>query len=195
MRIWPPPPEDRRFNASHSILIIVAAVMVAVVLGTLAVMLLHLGTAALTALTFVITAVCIAAALRLGKRSRRATLIFCTDRSRRLYFIDANNYTRFAHNLSGYESMQDTALATVRELCAPGGLLERRLAERGGLDGLAPEIVSVERLMPRRDGWSARCRVRYPNGGVAAARIPVLHGIPDEDELISEFERHLVSEL
>ena len=49
--------------------------------------------------------------------------------------------------------------------------------------------------MPRRDGWSARCRVRYPNGGVAAARIPVLHGIPDEDELISEFERHLVSEL
>ena len=184
MRMWPPPPEDRRFNASHSILIIVAAVMVAVVLGTLAVMLLHLGTAALTALTFVITAACIAAALRLGKRSRRATLIFCTDRSRRLYFIDANNYTRFAHNLSGYESMQDAALATVRELCAPGGL-----------DGLAPEIVSVERLMPRRDGWSARCRVRYPNGGVAAARIPVLHGIPDEDELISEFERHLVSEL
>lgn len=195
MRIWPPPPEDRRFNASHSILIIVAAVMVAVVLGTLAVMLLHLGTAALTALTFVITAACIAAALRLGKRSRRATLIFCTDRSRRLYFIDANNYTRFAHNLSGYESMQDTALATVRELCAPGGLLERRLAEPGGLDGLAPEIVSVERLMPRHDGWSARCRVRYPNGGVAAARIPVLHGIPDEDELISEFERHLVSKL
>lgn len=195
MRIWPPPEEDRRFNAAHSIPVIVAAAMAAVALGTFAVMRFELGAAALAALTLAVTAACIAAALRLGRRGRRATLIFCTDEARRLYFIDANRFSRFAHGLAGYESMQDAALSAVSELCAPGGVLERRLSGPRGLEGLAPEIVSVEKLTPLRHGWSARCRVRYPNGGEASARIPVLHGVPGEDELIREFERRLVSEL
>lgn len=167
--------------------------MLLVIGGTLAVMVLDLGDDALTALTIAAVALCLASAIRLRGRARRSKLIFCTDRAGQLYCIDANRLVRARHGLPGYEAMQRDADRALETLL--GGELARRLEEIGGVDSIAMRICALERLDERRGGWSALCRVRYPGGGEGRERIPIAHGIKDQDLLLREFERLTAAEL
>ena len=195
MRIWAPPDCDRGMNAAHGVIIIVFAVMLLTISGSLLATIYKLGTGAMLALVFAATALAIALALRLGRRARRATLIFCMDTSRRLFYIDANLYARRRHGLSGYAAMNDEAQRAVKALTEPGGILERRLSEPAGLTGLETEILSVEKARYSRREIKLACRVRYRNGKEGRSRVLLVRGYPDEDLLLRELERLQVPEL
>lgn len=91
--------------------------------------------------------------------------------------------------------MQREAHRAVQTLCAPGGMLERYMAEPKSLVGLEPEITAVERLREKREHAYITCRAKYPNGRVERAKIMLVHGYEDEDLLCRELERLQVPEL
>lgn len=189
VKIWAPPERDLNSNAAHGAVLI--AVLAVVITGASAVLMViaELDKNALLALTAAVTALCVYLALRLGRRARRSTLIFCLDGERRLFVVDATLFFRAGHGAAGWASMQSDAHAAVRALCRRDGILERYMSARGSLTGLERQILSVERVDMRRTHDYLHCRVRYPNGNEGAERIMLVHGYEDEDSLRRELER------
>ena len=146
MKIWAPPARDVKSNAAVGIVLTVALAMALTVGAAVLFVKYDLGAYFLLVCVVAITALCMALAVSMGRRVRRSTLIFCLDDERRLFFIDANKYTDYHRGLAGYAAMQREAHRAVQTLCAPGGMLERYMAEPKSLVGLEPEIMAVERL-------------------------------------------------
>lgn len=195
VKIWAPPARDVKSNAAVGIALTVVLAMALTVGAVVLFVKYDLGAYFLLICVVAITALCMALAVSMGRRVRRSTLIFCLDDERRLFFIDANKYADYHRGLAGYAAMQREAHRAVQTLCAPGGMLERYMAEPKSLVGLEPEIMAVERLREKREHAYITCRAKYPNGRVERAKIMLVHGYEDEDLLCRELERLQVPEL
>ncbi len=190
MQIWAPPERDGGQKITLLIIAVVGLAMALTMGGTLLIMTLKLPVLEWTLLlTVLVCALCVALALRLRRRFRRATLVFCLDRARRLYYVDAMDFAGYSRGAAGFAAMNARAQRAVRSLTRPDGVLERRMRLPDGLDGFAHEILAVERLREGAAGCTAVCRVRHPNGGESRQKLFVVRGYELGERLINELER------
>ena len=195
MKVWAPPERARRTDAARSVIVIAAAAVAAAAVGAVAIVVQGGGAYALLALTALVTALCVGAAVRAGRTARQATLIFCLDDARRLFYVDAMLYVGYRRGLPGFIEMSRRARETVDELCAPGGRLEREMARPGSLTGTERQIIAVEKVRLGVKSDRIICRIRRPDGHEGRTALTLVHGYPDADLLEREFERLQVSEL
>ena len=195
MKVWAPPERVRRTDAARSVIAIAVAAVAMAVFGAVAITTLGGGALALLALTAAVTALGVCAALKAGRTARQATLIFCLDDARRLFYVDAALYAGYRRGLLGFIEMSRRARETVDELCAPGGRLEREMARPGSLTGTERQILAVEKVRHGAKSDRITCRIRRPDGHEGRTSIALVHGYPDADLLEREFERLQVSEL
>ena len=136
-----------------------------------------------------VTAICVGLAYWLGQQSWRNRLIFCLDDEDRLFMVEAGKYVRVGSGLAAYISLASGTQKEIRELTAPGGLLERGMGRTGSLTGQEPQIVSVEQIREREKSYRVVCRLKYPNQGEGKRTYAIMKGYEDENGLIWELER------
>lgn len=123
------------------------------------------------------TALGVALALGLGRRTvRDATMFFLTGEDR-LFAMDARALSDHGHGLLGYAA---GAMETQRFL--------RRLAERPYVPAGADEILAVEGIRTYRRRHVLRCRVRHPNRQVILRTYILQKGYPEEAALLRQLE-------
>lgn len=134
-----------------------------------------------------ITALVVALALTLGRRSEADTMIYCRDDEGRLFAVDARSYVR---QRAGGRDAVGAAVKTQRILAnLTGGVLQKYMAQPQSLTGLAPQILAVENLKPAAGGYALVCAVRMPGGAEARQSYFVSAGMEDADELLHELEK------
>ena len=134
-----------------------------------------------------ITALVVALALALGRRSEADTMIYCRDDEGRLFVVDARSYVR---QRAGGRDAVGAAVKTQRILAnLTGGVLQKYMAQPQSLTGLAPQILAVENLKPAAGGYALVCAVRMPGGAEARQSYFVSAGMEDADELLHELEK------
>lgn len=190
MKIWLPPENDGGARITAGVIAIVALAMALTVGGTLLVMITGLPVLETTfLLMLLVCALVLALAMRLRSRARRASLIFCLDTARRLYYIDVADLVPYRRGPAGFAAMNAEIKRTVASLAAPGGELERRICEPDGLSGFANEILSVRsiRETPRR--CAVNCEIRHRNMHTFRRTLTVVRGLDNEAALLYELER------
>lgn len=136
----------------------------------------------------VLTIVIVCIALNMGKMANRDALIFCQDDEHNLFAINARNFVNMHRGIYGYAKMASDvqkALKNIKE----NQILERQMMQENSLTGLVPQIISVENLKPNNKGYSAVCKVRYPNGNIRKFTYLIEDGYDNQNELIAAFER------
>ncbi len=140
-------------------------------------------------ITFIVlTAIIVCIALNMGKMANRDALIFCQDDEHNLFAINARNFVNMHRGIYRYAKMASDvqkALKNIKE----NQILERQMMQENSLTGLAPQIISVESFKPNNKGYSAVCKVRYPNGNTGKATYLIEDGYENQSELIAAFER------
>lgn len=136
-----------------------------------------------------VTAICVGLAYWLGQQSWRNRLIFCLDDEDRLFMVEAGKYIRVGSGLAAYISLASGTQKEIRELTAPGGLLERGMRRAGSLTGQEPQIVSVEQIRERERSYRVVCHLKYPNQREGKRTYSIVKGYEDEDGLMWELER------
>lgn len=134
-----------------------------------------------------VTALVVALALALGRRSEADTMIYCRDDEGRLFAVDARSYVR---QRAGGRNVMGAAVKTQRILAnLTGGVLQKYMAQPQSLTGLTPQILAVENLKPAAGGYALVCTVRMPGGAEARQSYFVSAGMEDADELLHELEK------
>ena len=131
-----------------------------------------------------VTALVVALALALGRRSEADTMIYCRDDEGRLFAVDARSYVR---QRAGGRNVMGAAVKTQRILAnLTGGVLQKYMAQPQSLTGLAPQILASI-LDP--EAAAMVCAVRMPGGAEARQSYFVSAGMEDADELLHELEK------
>ena len=134
-----------------------------------------------------VTALVVALALALGRRSEADTMIYCRDDEGRLFAVDSRSYVR---QRAGGRDVVGAAVKTQRILAnLTGGVLQKYMAQPQSLTGLTPQILAVENLKPAAGGYALVCTVRMPGGAEARQSYFVSAGMEDADQLLHELEK------
>jgi len=141
-----------------------------------------------TATLIVLTIVIICISLNMGKMANRDALIFCQDDEHNLFAVNARNFVNMHRGIYGYAKMASDVQKALKNL-KENQILERQMMQENSLTGLAPHIISVENFKPNNKGYSAMCKVRYPNGNIRKATYLIEDGYENQNELIAAFER------
>lgn len=139
------------------------------------------------AFCLLVTAVAVWCALRAGKSSVRDALIFCRDDADNLFVVDVRNFVRYRRGKAGAVAMA-VKTGQLQKKLKEEHILERRMQD-GSLKNHVPQILSVETVTAKPDGYAIVCMVRYPRGNVSRARYFLRHEYAHEDELIFALER------
>ena len=140
-------------------------------------------------ITFIVLTVAILyIAFNMGRTANRDALIFCQDDEHNLFVINARNFVNMHRGIYGYVKMASDIQKVLKTL-KDNQVLEKHMAQENSLIGLAHQIMSVENFKPNNKGYSAVCKVRYPNGNIRKATYLIEDGYENQNELISAFER------
>lgn len=141
-----------------------------------------------TVTLIVLTIVIVCIALNMGKMANRDALIFCQDDEHNLFAVNARNFVSAHRGIYGYAKMASDVQKALKNI-KDNQILERQMMQENSLTGLAPQIISVENFKPNNKGYSAVCKVRYPNGNTGKTTYLIENGYENQNELIAAFER------
>lgn len=136
-----------------------------------------------------VTALLVGLAVRLGRRARRDTLLFCKDDADRLFVADVRKYVSCRRGILGYAAMDRKTEHILRNLLEPGGVWERWLRTERSLEGVEPQILAVESLRENRRDYGLVCLLQYPGGRIGRQSFQLVKGYEREERLIRELER------
>ena len=125
-----------------------------------------------------VTALGVALALRLGRRTAGDAAVFLLTEDDRLFWADAR--ALFGPSGNGLDYAAD-AMRTQAFL--------RRLAARPFVPAAAEEILQVERLRENSGYYALRCRVRRSGGAPAISTRLLVKGMENEEQLLRQLER------
>lgn len=136
--------------------------------------------AVLPGLVLGVTALGVALAVGLGRRTARDATVFFLTGDDRLFVLDVRTIARFGHGVAGYL----TGAQNTRKLL-------RALADHPQLLALADEVCRVEALQENPTYWTVRFQARRPGREPAPRSCLLVKGYPDEDLLLRQLERRL----
>ena len=128
------------------------------------------------------TALAVWAAFRLGRRSRKDSLLFCLDDNGRLFAVDVSQLVPVHRGLLGYGQM-------AREIQKEIERLKRQMTEQREAPARGEQILSVERLKEKESGCRLVCQVRNLEGREYRRRWFVARGYENEAELLWQLQR------
>ena len=136
-----------------------------------------------TGLLFCIAATALAVwpAVRVGRRARKDSLLFCLDDEGRLFAVDAGQIVPCQGGLLGYGQM---ALEIQSEI----ERLKRQITEQRQAPARGEMILSVEKMREKENGCRLVCRVRNLEGREYRRRWFVARGYENEAELFWQLQ-------
>ncbi len=188
MKVWTPTENGEKTHyAGMAVLGIFGIVALAMLMSiALAVLSITLGMSKTLIFLFYLlgTGVTVWLAFLLGRRLHREEILFCLDEQDRLFIIQAGMYMDYRRGIWGYSR---TSIEIQKKI----ERMKKQMLIEHKVPAIAMQILKVERLKERTDGFTIVCHVHTGDGRAFRRKWTVSGKYEYEEELLWQFRRRL----